>query len=335
MKLIAKTLALALFILLLAMPFLPSQPFSEGRQSYRLAPGAGVVEVANSLKKEGLILSPTMFRLMARVTGKDRALKTGIYHLSPGMTPWTILARLEGGKSESLKVTIPEGYSLYRIARLLEEREICLAQDFIASAKVEGYRAHYSWLRSLPSDTSLEGYLFPDTYYVTTGTEPEALVQMMLDRFGQVAMPAWNRRGKATLSLHQALTLSSIVELEAQVPSERPLIAGVFFNRLHSFIPLGSDPTVEYALGRHQNAHGLSLKDIEVDSPYNTYKKVGLPPGPITNPGLASIKAVLHPKRTAYLYFVAKGDGSHHFSRTLEEQILAQRRIQNMVRSKP
>ncbi|MGE5707225.1 MAG: endolytic transglycosylase MltG, partial [Bacteroidota bacterium] len=175
---------------------------------------------------------------------------------------------------------------------------------------------------------TLEGYLFPDTYYLARGSNDLRLIEVMLKRFSQVALPAWKNRATKHLSFHEVITLASIVEREARIPSERPLIAGVFLNRLKIRMPLGSDPTVEYALGRHQNEKGLSLRDIQVASPYNTYKYAGLPPGPIACPGLASIQAVLHPESTSYLYFVARGDGSHHFSKTLGEQIRAQRRYQ-------
>lgn len=320
--------ALGLVVLLCCLPFFPAQPFSEESIPFEVQQGQGVRGIARHLKDERLIVSPAAFTLLARFGGKDRGIKAGIYTLSPGQTPGAILALLEGGKMEAARLTIPEGYSLDKIARSMEAAALGKGERFLDHARADAFAGQFPFLRALPSGATLEGYLFPDTYYLAQGSNEVRLIEVMLKRFSQVVLPAWKNRSTEHLSFHEVITLASIVEREARIPSERPLIAGVFLNRLKIHMPLGSDPTVEYALGRHQDSKGLSLKDIKVDSPYNTYKYAGLPPGPIASPGLASIQAVLHPKSTPYLYFVARGDGSHHFSRTLGEQIQAQRRYQ-------
>ena len=168
--------------------------------------------------------------------------------------------------------------------------------------------------------------MYPDTYFLQ-GVEKD-LIEAQLKRFQEVVLPIWEKRPPShPLDLHQTITLASVVELQGLLDRELPIIAGVFLKRLSIGMKLESDPTTEYALGWHQGAKGLSLKDIRIDSPYNTYRYGGLPPGPIGNPGIAAIKAVLYPEKTAYLYFVARGDGSHVFSKSYSEHLSAVRRI--------
>ncbi|HBN07786.1 MAG TPA: endolytic transglycosylase MltG [Cyanobacteria bacterium UBA8530] len=318
------------------MPFLPARPFSQESIVFEVESGQGVRSLAGHLKEEGLINSAFAFTLASRLTGKDRTIKAGVYDLSPGMTVMDIIELLEGGQSDSIRLTIPEGYSLRQIAREIERQGLGKPERFLDFAHAYLYVERFPWLKGLSEEATLEGYLFPDTYYLGPGSTESQVVELMLKRFQQLVLPTWKKAKKGSLDFHRVITLASIVELEAKIPSERPLIAGVFFNRLRTAMPLGSDPTVEYALGRHQSQKGLSLADIRIASPYNTYRYSGLPPGPIANPGLASIKAVLAPQETPYLYFVAKGNGTHRFSRTLAEQIQAQRNYQgSMLRSNP
>ena len=214
-------------------------------------------------------------------------------------------------------------------AMAFDEGDAVTPGAVMAQLDATPYREEFAWLNALPAGASLEGFLFPDTYVVAPapGFEKD-LVRMMLTRFDQVVSPVYDDRpDPAGLKLYQAVTLASIVEKEARHAEERPTIAGVFYNRLATHMPFGSDPTVEYALNKHQGAKGLSFKDVAVDSPYNTYKHAGLPPGPIANPGLASVQAVLSPEKTPYLYFVARGDGSHAFTRTYAEHLATQRAI--------
>lgn len=295
-----------------------------------IAPGTGVMAVASQLEREKLLRSGLAFALWLRWQGLDRSIKAGSYALAPSMGARGVAKALVGGYSENAAFTVPEGFSLKQIAARLEERQQGSAAQFLALASRRAdFQAEFPWLSQLPAGATLEGFLFPDTYVLGPGAGHERdLVRLMLARFGEVALPTYQaERATARLGLFETVTLASIVEKEAIHAEERPLIAGVFFNRLKVRMPFGSDPTVEYALNKHQGERGLSLRDVAVDSPYNTYKHAGLPPGPIANPGAASLKAVLAPDTTPYMYFVARGDGSHVFTHTYAEHLAAQRAI--------
>lgn len=298
-------------------------------KGFTVPPGSAVSAVGERLQAEGLIRSAWSFRFFAKITGSESRIRAGYYAFSPAMGPREILRGLVTGQAEQLRLTFPEGYSARQMAKALAERGVGDSERFLELAADAGrFVDRFPWLNALPEGASLEGFLFPDTYQVGgPHAHEEALIALMLARFEQVGLPAWREIERPRLDLFRTVTLASIVELEAQSPPERPLIAGVFYNRLKLRMPLGSDPTVEYALGWKQGSRGLSFKDVKVDSPYNTYKNAGLPPGPIANPGLASLKATLHPESTSMLYFVARGDGTHQFTRTYAEHLAAQRQI--------
>ncbi|MDB5100722.1 MAG: hypothetical protein JWM80_5143 [Cyanobacteria bacterium RYN_339] len=300
------------------------------REIVTIKPGSGVATIAHDLHEQHLIRNELAFKAWLRFAGQDKSIKAGVYAVSPDQDARAIAGILAEGKGLSEHVTIPEGWSLKQIAAGLDKNTKGSGTRFSLLARHAAYfRPEFPWLGELPGTASLEGYLFPDTYVVAPGVDAERdLIRMMLGRFQQVALPAYERRKRdAGLSLNQAMTMASIVEKEARIAAERPLIAGVFYNRLAAHIPFGSDPTVEYALNRHQDARGLTFKDIRVDSPYNTYIHPGLPPGPIANPGLASLVAALQPANTRFVYFVAKGDGTHAFTETYAQHLAAQRQI--------
>jgi UPF0755 protein len=314
-----------------AFDYMLSPPSGSTRkQLVAVKPGWGVSAVAQQLEAQGLVRSSEAFGLWLRVRGKDRDLKAGVYAVAPAMGAKRIAGMLVEGRGESDRVTVPEGFSMRQIARLLDEHQAGSGARFTAlAAAPQTFQDEFPWLAELPAGASLEGFLFPDTYVVAPGdTVEQDLIRMMLARFTQVAVPAYEERPTGyALSLYEAVTMASIVEKEARHAVERPTIAGVFFNRLAVRMPFGSDPTVEYVLQKHQGAKGLSLRDVAVDSPYNTYKYAGLPPGPIANPGLASLEATLAPAKTPFLYFVARGDGTHAFTRTYAEHLATQRAI--------
>lgn len=306
----------------LAAPGAPAKGFT-------IAPGSTVQAVGQGLQQAGLIRSAWAFRTLAKLTGSESRIKAGFYTLSPAMSPREMLRGMVLGQAEQLRLTFPEGYSARQMAALIEARGIGSAERFLELAATPSrFAERFAWLDALPAQASLEGFLFPDTYDVGGRQIPEeTMIAVMLSRFEQVGLAAWREAENPRLDLFRTITLASIVELEAQSPPERPLIAGVFYNRLKLRMPLGSDPTVEYALGWKQGSRGLSYQDVKVDSPYNTYRNAGLPPGPIANPGLASLKATLQPEATTMLYFVARGDGTHQFTRTYAEHLAAQRQI--------
>lgn len=301
---------------------------SDRAQLVEVRPGSGVAVIARQLEKQKLIRSDAAFSLYLRYMGYDRAIKAGLYAIAPKLGARGVAEVLVEGRGMGTRVTIPEGLALADIAKIVEKHVPGGGARFLAYAgRPSAFREDYPWLQALPAGATLEGFCFPDTYVVTPGPGASAdLLRLMLKRFEQAALPALQAPG-SSLGLYQRVIMASIVEKEAVHASERPTISGVFHNRLETGMPFGSDPTVEYALGRHQDARGLTFKDIAVDSPYNTYKHAGLPPGPIANPGLASIQAAVNPAKTPLLYFVARGDGSHVFTRTYQEHLAAQAKI--------
>lgn len=269
-------------------------------------------QIAKLLHEKGLIRSPFGFTLEAwRLKLMDK-LKAGEYELDPRMTPKEILQVLAEGKIITYLITIPEGYNLEEIAHLIAKTPICTKEEFLALTHDQKF------LKTLkvPAD-SAEGFIFPDTYAYYRGLSCRALVTKMIRHFWEVWEEFQPRAQELNLDVLEVVTLASIVEKEAMYPGERPLIAGVFWNRLKRGMPLQADPTVRYALKKFKRR--LRHRDLRVKNPYNTYVYTGLPPGPICSPGRDSIRAVLYPEKTDYLYFVAKGDGTHYFSKTLKE----------------
>lgn len=288
--------------------------------------GASTADIAALLQREGLVRSATLFRLYAYFKGLDSRLQSGEYQLSPAMTAQEILSRLARGRVVEHPFTVPEGFTVEQVAALLENHGLGSRQRFLEIARSGDFRPEFV-PPDLPLREPLEGYLFPDTYLLTRGTAEEEIIRMMHDRFLAVFTDELRRRARELgLTVHEVVTLASIIEKEAAVDSERPLISAVFHNRRRLGMRLDADPTVKYVMARPPR--NLSLQDLEVDSPYNTYKYAGLPPGPIANPGEAALRAALYPADVDYLYFVAKNDGTHIFSRTLREHLAAKRRYQ-------
>lgn len=275
--------------------------------------GASFAEVARRLRARGMVKSERAFVWMGRLAGLDRKIIPGEYAFHAGMAPLKILRKLSSGESRPSVVTIPEGFSAKQIAGVLHEKHLADRAEYL---RLTGDTAFIRTL-SMPVD-NLEGYLFPDTYLFTRRMSPEAMIRTMVSRFRQIVTAADRARAETLgFSLHQAVTLASLIEKEAARAGERALISGVFHNRLRRNMPLQSDPTVIYALRDFDG--DLRKKDLLIKSPYNTYRATGLPPGPIANPGAAAIHAALYPASTGYMYFVSRNDGSHQFSVTLAE----------------
>ncbi|HWJ14749.1 MAG TPA: endolytic transglycosylase MltG [Gemmatimonadaceae bacterium] len=273
--------------------------------------GATLRVAADSLARAGVVLYPRFFRVYASFRRGDRAIKAGTYMLRPHEGWGTVLDALRRGKGLVRIVTIPEGFSIGQIAPLLESK-LGQPADSVKAAVSDTALLHQL---DVPTKT-LEGYLFPDTYTFAEGTTSRTAVDMMVRRFEQVWKPEWTARlDTLHLSRNDVMALASIVEKEARLPEERPVIAAVYMNRLRANIPLQADPTVQYALGKH--VARVYYKDLEVESPYNTYKHAGLPPGPIASPGKPSIEAALYPANVPFIYFVAFPDGHHEFRRDL------------------
>jgi UPF0755 protein len=261
--------------------------------------------------------------------GYDRRIQSGTYQFNAGEQPVEILARLMAGDVLTTDVTVPEGYNKWEIAAAFESANID-SVDMMAAIEDEAVLSE----RRIGAP-SLEGYLFPDTYRVRWGATAKEVTEMMLARLDEVFdAELFKRAVELDMTPHKVLTLASIIEAESQVSAERALISSVYHNRLRRRMRLEADPTVAYAMGGYKGR--LLYDDLEIDSPYNTYRRRGLPPGPICSPGEASIRAALFPDSTAdELYFVARGDGSHIFSRTLKEHNAAVEKVRREHRSEP
>ena len=283
-------------------------------QPLLVAQGAGVLEIGRQLQQLGLVRHPEVFRFYVLSRGETSRLRAGEYALEGSMSLEQIVDKLVRGDVVRHTVTFPEGTNLEDMARLAGAKGIPVS-EFLAAAR------NPEPIKDLDPDAKdLEGYLFPDTYDIPRGAEPAAqLVARMVRRFRTVMAPELARL-PAGRTLRQVVTLASIVETETARPEERPRVAAVFLNRLQRRMPLQTDPTVIYALRKVGTWDGNIRKgDLDVDSPYNTYRFPGLPPGPIASPGRASLQAALHPTESRELYFVSKNDGSHQFSETLAE----------------
>ena len=282
-----------------------------GRVRVIIPHGSTLRVAAESLAHAGVVQSATMFRVYAKLRGSDRSIRAGTYVFQRGGSWGEVLDDLRGGKGLEHAITIPEGWSLYQIVPQLA-RVLGAPVDSVQAAVRDTALLH---ALDVPTPT-LEGYLFPDTYVFPDGTTPRAAVRVMVDRFQRVWQPDWSQQLQAlAMSRNDVMALASIVEKEARLPEERPVIAAVYMNRLRAGIPLQADPTVQFALGKH--VARVYYKDLEVESPYNTYKHKGLPPGPIASPGRPSIEAALYPANVPFIYFVAFPDGHHEFRRDL------------------
>jgi UPF0755 protein len=288
--------------------------------------GASSSEIGRVLKSAGVVRRSSHFVLAVRLRRLTRALQGGEYLLSPSMTLLDILDVIAHGQVVLHPVTIPEGFTA---AEIVDELALEGLGERARLAEIVERGADlfpHEFLHWMPI-RSLEGYLFPDTYRLPRGIPEREVIRALLDRFEQVVVPMWKTEGGGR-SLHEVITLASLVEREARLPHEQALIAGVLYNRLRRGMRLEVDATVLYALGRHKSI--VTYKDLEINSPYNTYRRTGLPPGPIANPGLAAIRAALAPATTNYLYYVARPDGSHVFSRTYQEHLAAIRRYRSV-----
>lgn len=283
-------------------------------------PGMTTQAIGELLYAKGLIKNVSIFRVVARLEKADGALQAGEYNFTRAMTVREMIGKLVRGETAYKQFTIPEGFTVDQIAALLESRKLAPADKFKAYAA--GYTPYDYISPATNVKYKAEGFLFPDTYRVAAGSSPEQIAKAMSAQFDRQFTPAMRQRAADLgLSVRQVVILASLVEKEAQVAKERPVIAAVFLSRLKQEMPLQSCATIQYILG-YPKAE-LTVQDTEIPSPYNTYQNMGLPPGPIANPGLASIQAVLYPASTDYLYFVANKDGSHIFSRTYDEHLAA------------
>ncbi len=288
--------------------------------------GDSAGDIGRRLQDEGVIESATSFALLARATGAERSLAAGEYEFEQGTSVVDALSRIKNGLTAARVVTIPEGLRVEEVAGLLERRGIVKGSDFLAALAPSATGALVAAGR--PAGAGLEGYVYPATYSFSRRATAQEVAGTMLKALDDRFTPQMREDAKRLgLSPHEVVTLASIIEREIIVPQERPIVASVYLNRLRQGIALQADPTVQYAVGPaigtlNQASYWkreLTAQDLQSGSPYNTYAKPGLPPGPIANPGIDSILAVLQPAQTNFLYFVARPDGSHAFSATFDE----------------
>ncbi|MBW1753861.1 MAG: endolytic transglycosylase MltG [Deltaproteobacteria bacterium] len=313
-----------LFCLYLDLQSYANQPAAveTGEKVVMVLPGQGFKAFAQRLHQEGIIDHPDKFALLARLKGQDKIIKAGEYKFSSTMPPGTILSILVSGKVRLYKFTVPEGYNLKQIASLAARSGYATDTDFFKVA-TDAALAHSMGIEA----ETFEGYLFPDTYHFPKGSSPEMIISAMVKRFWAVFEPEWKMRAKTLrLSVHQVVTLASLIEKETGAAFERPLIASVFHNRLKRRMRLETDPTVIYGLKDYNG--NLTRKHLSMPTPYNTYTISGLPPGPIASTGIDAIKAALYPADTQFLYFVSKKDGTHQFSTNFKDHNRAVQKYQ-------
>ncbi len=280
--------------------------------------GTSFKQVARLLEEKGLIRSKEAFAVLAWYKKEAGLIKAGEYKLSPSMTPQKILEILVSGKVIQHLITIPEGYNMFQIGDLLARANLVKKEAFMGAVTDKDLLKQLN----IKAETA-EGYLFPDSYFLPKGVSAKDIVKNFVSRFWDVwTSNKFGQRAKEIgTTIHEVIILASIVELEAAVQEEKPIIASVFWNRLKKGMPLQADPTVKYGImvERRIKKRRLTWKDLRKATPYNTYTRYGLPKGPICNPGFLSLRAVLYPKKTQYLYFVSKGNRTHYFSKTLKE----------------
>lgn len=287
-------------------------------------PGMTAQQIGELLFSKGLIKNVLVFRIVAKLEGLESSLQAGEYEFGSDMTVQKIVAILAKGETVFRQLVIPEGFTVDQVAELIEKNKIGSGAKFKALAK--NY-APYAYMETgSPVTYKAEGFIFPETYRVTKGTTEEQLLSMFVTQFDKQITPEMRTRiSELGMTIRQAMILASLVEKEARIEKDRPVIAGVFRNRLKLDMPLQSCATIQYILG-YPKAE-LTMKDTEIPSPYNTYQNMGLPPGPVANPGMAAINAVINSDQTNYLYFVADKNGAHVFSETYEQHLAAIERV--------
>jgi UPF0755 protein len=296
--------------------FVPAQP-KGGNIEIEIPKGATYRQAAEILYKEKLIRDKNIFLIAGRLTGADRKIRAGFYSLWGSMSPFKIFGIIRRGQIIEYEFTIPEGDSLLEISEQIEKSNIMNKEEFMKLAKDRNFLESYEI-----EANSVEGYIFPDTYRIPKGVSPEDAVGSMIDKMREkFTYEVLTRMEEIGMTENEVLTLASIIEKEAVVDSERPLISAVYHNRLKKKMPLQADPTAIY--GIKSSREKITKEDLLRKTPYNTYRIKGLPPGPIASPGLKSIMAALYPADVPYLYFVSEDDRTHKFSSTAEEHIEA------------
>lgn len=285
-------------------------------------PGMTTADIANLLHKQKLVKTPEAFRLEAKFRGLERDLQAGRYEITAGMSNSEIVEVLSKGQVRRVKFTVPEGFTVVKTAKKIEAEGLGSAEKFIEAAR--NYTP-YPYMETSDSNViyKAEGFIFPSTYMFDIGMNEKDMLAMMVKEFN-TQMNKENipeEAEKQKMSIRDLVNMAALVEMEAVFKEEQPRIAGVFLRRLEIYMPIQSDTTIQYILGTQKEE--ITIADTRIQNPYNTYQNPGLPPGPISSPGMSAIKAVLNPEKTEYLYFVAEKDGHHRFTKTYAEHLKA------------
>jgi len=291
---------------------------SDKRIHIKIVEGMSTGEIAAKLKDKNVISSSLKFRLISRLRGYDGQLKPGTYTFEEEMDDEEVFVKLLNGEKHLVRFTIPEGFGVKEIAERLSNLDIADEQEFLKAA--ENF-APYAYMRKRTNVRyAAEGFLFPETYTIESDTPIDDILKIMAEEFDDRITPAMRERAQELgLSIYDLTTLASLVEREVRFPEDRPIVAQVFLKRLELNMPLQSDATLQYLMDAPKE--DVTISDTKIDSPYNTYQNAGLPPGPVANPGIAAIEAVLNPADTNYLYFVADRQGHNHYSYSYEEHL--------------
>lgn len=284
--------------------------------------GMTTTDIANLLHKKKLVKTPEAFRLEAIFRGLDQKLQSGRYEITSGMSNSEIVDVLSKGQVQRMRFTVPEGYTVVKIAKKMEAEGLGSAEKFIEAAK--NYTP-YPYMETNNPDViyKAEGFIFPSTYMFDIGMNEKDMLAMMVKEFNtQIHKDGISEEAeKQKMSIRNLVNMASLVEMEAVFKEEQPRIAGVFLRRLEIYMPIQSDTTIQYILGTQKEE--ITIADTKIQNPYNTYQNLGMPPGPIASPGIGSIKAVLKPEKTEYLYFVAEKDGHHRFTKNYDDHLAA------------
>ncbi len=311
---------LAVFILFLFWEiFIPKDINVTKQTIFEIKKGQGYSNIATELKKEGIIKDSVFFRAYALISGDYSKLQAGKYYLSPSLSLYSIIKKFVLGDTAKNKVTIVEGWDIKTMAQYFDDKKIFSKKDFITATQKD-FSSQFAFLQSKPKKFNLEGFIFPDTYYLPIDATPDDFLQLALNNFDKKLTPDLRTEiASQKKSIFDIVTMASIIEKEVQSSEDKKIVSGILWKRIQGGVPLQVDATVNYATGKE--GIEISTKDKEINSLYNTYKYNGLPLGPISNPGLDSILAAIHPQKSDYWYYLsADGTGKTIFSTTLEEQ---------------
>lgn len=302
--------------------FVPKSFTEQEPVVYNAESGTGQAQIASDLESQGLIKSTFFFKLYSFVTGNAGKLQAGIYDFSPSMSTAAIIDRLVKGDVMKNKVVVLEGWNINDIAKYVDAKKFYFKKEFLAASKAD-YTDEFPFLKNRPKDAGLEGYLFPDTYTVPAHIMPQDFIKAALANFDKKMTPKLREEiTKQKKTVFQIITMASILEKEVQSLDDKKVVAGILWKRINSGMPLQVDSTVNYATGKSEPR--VSLKDLKIDSKYNTYKYLGLPAGPISNPGMSSILAAIYPTKSEYWFYLsADGTGATVYSRTFSDHSLA------------